>query len=62
MKKKKGVVPSFPSVMEIKRGEARGRGGGWGGGGGVRRRVTCDGDEIIDLLGVINVGVGGGGG
>lgn len=48
--------------MEIKRGEARGRGGGWGGGGGVRRRVTCDGDEIIDLLGVINVGVGGGGG
>lgn len=45
--------------MEIKRGEARGRGGGWG--RGVRRRVTCDGDVIIDLLGVINVGVGGGG-
>lgn len=28
--------------------------------GGVRRRVTCDGDVIIDLLGVINVSVGGG--
>lgn len=41
------------SLLSLQLLRLRGERLGDGGAGGVRRWVTCDGDEIIDLLGVI---------